>query len=212
MGTLAGQTTNVDSAHRELILGGQRSGKSQRAEALVGAWLGGGAGRSAVLIATALAGDEEMQRRIERHRQDRARRLPQLLTCEEPKDIAALVWQHSRPDCMVVVDCLTVWLGNWLMPLQGASAAPPMEDLARAVSHACGPVVLVSNEIGLGVIPLGSEVRGFVDGLGRLNQNLARICNHVTLMVAGLPLVVKPSPNLERVEAGPRQSMDRENG
>lgn len=176
---------------RELILGGQRSGKSRRAESLAAAWLQAGAGRQAVLLATALAGDAEMAQRIARHRADRAARVPGLLTEEEPRHLADALHRLSQPDTLVVVDCLTVWLANWLMPLLGSPSQPPVDGLLDALACARGPVVVVSNEIGLGVIPLGHEVRSFVDALGHLNQAVARNCDSVTFMAAGLPMAIK---------------------
>jgi len=92
-----------------------------------------------------------------------------------------------------VVDCLTLWLTARLLPAAGGVAQPVPDDelIARAVAAAAGPLVLVSNEIGLGVVPMGRESRAFVDALGRLNQQAARACERVTLMAAGLPLPLK---------------------
>ncbi|MBV8618146.1 MAG: bifunctional adenosylcobinamide kinase/adenosylcobinamide-phosphate guanylyltransferase [Curvibacter sp.] len=184
-------------ARREFILGGQKSGKSLRAERLAQAWLAQ-TGREAVLIATAQAWDEEMQARIRRHQDDRARRLPGLRTVEEPRHLAQALRSHSQPQTLVLVDCLTLWLTGLLMPAEQAAVPSAIDcreavdDLLAALSEACGPVVLVGNEIGLGVIPLGREVRAFVDALGRLNQQVAAACDRVTLMAAGLPLTLKP--------------------
>jgi adenosylcobinamide kinase / adenosylcobinamide-phosphate guanylyltransferase len=134
--------------------------------------------------------------------------------------LAQAIFQHSRPDTLIVVDCLTLWLTNWLMPadkpLPAARAAPNTPEgrdtctekfitnqhlahmdkgqvalLLEAISNAAGPLVLVGNEIGLGVIPMGREVRAFVDALGLLNQSVAQVCQRVTLMAAGLPLTLK---------------------
>lgn len=178
-------------ARLELILGGQKSGKSRRAEALSQAWLAQGEGRRAALLATGQIGDEEMRERIARHQADRALRSPGLVTLETPLHLAQAIAAHSSPECLLVVDCMTLWLTNWTMPLVGVAVEPPVSDLLTALRVAPGPVVLVGNEIGMGVIPLGTEVRAFVDALGRLNQALAATCNRVTLMVAGLPLTVK---------------------
>ena len=177
------------------LLGGQRSGKSRRAEGLAAAWLAT-PGREALLIATAFAGDTEMAERIAVHRRDRAERVPGLGTVEEPRDLAGALRANSRGNRLVVVDCLTLWLTNLLMPLQGPaieSAELPglFEDLSAALAAAPGPVVLVSNEIGLGLSPLTREARRFVDKLGRLHQQVAALCSEVTLMVAGLPVPVK---------------------
>ncbi len=187
-------------ASSEFIVGGQKSGKSRRAEALARSWLDAGAHRHAVLIATATAVDAEMQARIERHRTDRACSLPTLRTVEEPLDLATAMAAHSAPDTLVVVDCLTLWLSNLHWPGQGgdASAFGAMSDarlavdtLTAAITAARGPLVLVSNEIGWGVIPIGQQVRAFVDALGQLNQASARHCDKVTLMVAGQALTIK---------------------
>lgn len=181
---------------RELILGGQRSGKSRRAEDLTGVWLAQSVQHTAVFVATAQAWDEEMQSRILRHQADRAARLPRMRTVEECFDLAAVIRLHSAVDCLIVVDCLTLWLTNWLMPAPPAVAdvarmESAEQDLLDALASAAGPVVLVSNEIGLGVIPIGFEVREFVDRLGRLNQSVARVCTRVNLMAAGLALGLK---------------------
>ena len=176
----------------ELILGGQRSGKSRRAEGLARVWLQE-PGHRAVLIATAHAGDREMHERIAHHQRERALRVPGLLTVEEPLQLAEALAAHSAPHTLLVVDCLTLWLTNHLMPASGVAGEPPIEALLQALRVAPGPIVLVGNEIGLGVIPMGREVRDFVDTLGRLNQEVARACERVTFMAAGLPLTLKAS-------------------
>jgi len=186
----------VDQVRSEFILGGQKSGKSRRAETLARQWLAAAPGHAALLIATALPGDAEMGERIARHQRDRAERVPGLLTLEVPLDLAASLLQDSTPQTLVVVDCLTLWLTNLLMPARGAARSQAdtqtaVDALLLALQQAPGPVVLVGNEIGLGVIPLGREVRGFVDTLGRLNQCVAGACERVVFMAAGLPLVMK---------------------
>jgi adenosylcobinamide kinase/adenosylcobinamide-phosphate guanylyltransferase len=207
--------TALSIARSELILGGQKSGKSRRAESLAQCWLARSCSHRAVLIATAQPGDDEMRQRIARHQVDRARRVPGMTTVEEPLQLAQAIVANSRADTLVVVDCLTLWLTNWLTPVQvqAATSAPglPLQDLhsymeneplalvnqaqsailIEAIGSATGPLVLVGNEIGLGVIPLGREVRAFVDALGLLNQSLAQRCPRVTLMAAGLPLTLK---------------------
>ena len=189
-------------ARSELILGGQKSGKSRRAEQLASAWLAQSPRHRAVLVATAQAGDDEMRERIARHRQDRAERVPAMLTIEEPLALAEAIAEHANTQTLVLVDCLTLWLTNWLFPSQEFMTNRPLAPDSRAqtamlliaIKKAPGPVVLVSNEIGLGVIPLGRETRDFVDALGRLNQDVAAVCERVTFMAAGLPLVLKGSP------------------
>jgi adenosylcobinamide kinase / adenosylcobinamide-phosphate guanylyltransferase len=182
-------------ARSELILGGQKSGKSRRAEALAARWLAQSPAHRAVLLATAQAGDAEMAARIARHRHDRAARVPGLATVETPNDLAQAIVRHGGADTLLVIDCLTLWLTNHRMPVPGASSGEAdAEGLLAAIHRAAGPLVLVSNEIGLGVIPLGREVRGFVDALGTLNQRLAQACERVTLMAAGLPLTLKGTP------------------
>jgi len=183
----------MTTAEREFLLGGQKSGKSRRAEARAAAWLAASPAHDAVLIATATAWDDEMRERIARHQADRAERVPGLRTVEEPVRLAEALAAHSAPGTMVLVDCLTLWLTNLTMPMEGAAhdAAQAIAALRAALRAARGPVVLVGNEIGLGVIPLGREVRAFVDALGRLNQEVAAECDRVTLMAAGLPLTLK---------------------
>ncbi|OYQ40280.1 bifunctional adenosylcobinamide kinase/adenosylcobinamide-phosphate guanylyltransferase [Rhodoferax sp. TH121] len=190
--------TKMNIAKSELILGGQKSGKSRRAELLARQWLDAAPDHQAVLIATAQPWDDEMRQRISRHQADRAQRVPGMRTVEEPLALAEAIRQHSNACTLVVVDCLTLWLTNLLMPAENASnsAVPPMDtaqiaSLLIAIQDAVGPVVLVGNEIGLGVIPMGREVRAFVDALGRLNQDVASVCERVTLMAAGLPLTLK---------------------
>lgn len=187
---------NMSVARSELILGGQKSGKSRRAETLAHLWLSDAPNRRAALIATGQPWDEEMRERIARHQRERAERVPGLITLEEPLQLGATVLRHSTADTLLVVDCLTLWLTNWMMPASGEAALTSaletaVGDLCEAVARAPGPVVLVGNEIGLGVIPLGREVRAFVDTLGRLNQRMAQVCSRVTLMAAGLPLTLK---------------------
>jgi adenosylcobinamide kinase / adenosylcobinamide-phosphate guanylyltransferase len=188
----------VEVAHSELILGGQKSGKSRRAELLARRWLDASPQHHrAVMIATGQACDDEMRERITRHQADRAARLPGMVTVEEPLALARLVRQHSDPQTLIVVDCLTLWLTNLMMPVDPMQTQKEVavvaigEDLCAAIVDAPGPLVLVGNEIGLGVIPMGREVRAFVDALGRLNQQVAAACERVTLMAAGLPLTMK---------------------
>ena len=187
--------------HHELILGGQKSGKTVRAERAVAHWLEQDPARRALYLATALPWDAEMQERIARHQQDRAQRVPRMETLQaggrgELLDVPALLREHAAPEVALVLDCLTLWLTQQLMPLDGESAnavqaEQAIHQLLQAMRDYPGPLYIVSNEIGLGVIPLGRETRAFVDSLGSLNQRVAADCSHVTLMAAGLPLTLK---------------------
>ena len=183
-------------ARSELILGGQRSGKSRRAENLAMQWLEASPQRQALLVATAHVGDDEMRQRIVQHQLDRALRVPRLVAVEESLYLPAALKLHSTDNTLLIVDCLTLWLVNWLMPPPGVPAPVQgfqhtVEQLVHTLHSLPGPVVLVSNEIGLGVVPMGKEVRHYVDELGRLNQIMADACERVTLMVAGQALHVK---------------------
>ena len=199
-------------ARSELIIGGQRSGKSRRAELLARDWLAQSSARKAVMIATATAWDDEMRQRIVRHQVDRAERVPGMTTVEEPVNLGEVIQTYSEPQTIVVVDCLTLWLTNLLMPHEDAENSSEIlikeqkrasnkyldqevqaqaDTLLIAIKNASGPVILVGNEIGLGVIPMGRETRDFVDALGRLNQEVAAACERVTFMAAGLPLTLK---------------------
>lgn len=176
-----------------LILGGQRSGKSRHAERLGMRWLHearSGASHRVTVVATAMASDGEMRARIERHKLDRPSGFG---TCEAPIHLGEALRALSSPDHLLIIDCLTLWLTNVLMPAHVGSTHPSVDwqacraDLLAALRSVDSPVLLVSNEIGLGVIPMGSEVRHFVDELGRLNQDVAQCCGHVSLMAAGQP-------------------------
>ncbi len=189
-------------AHSELILGGQKSGKSRRAEALARHWMAASDDHHAVLLATATTRDAEMTARILRHQQDRARHTAGLQCFEVPLELPEAIERHSAVGTLVIVDCLTLWLTNKLWPqVDGAGLGPSVTiegdavaqrvALQQAIGAAPGPLVLVGNEIGLGVIPMGPQVRAFVDALGQLNQAVAQACDRVTFMVAGLPLRVR---------------------
>jgi adenosylcobinamide kinase / adenosylcobinamide-phosphate guanylyltransferase len=191
---------------RELILGGQKSGKSRLAEERARAWLLQSSSHKAVLIATGLAHDEEMRQRIARHQADRLARLPALRCMEEPVQLGEVLRAASDAQTLVVIDCITMWLTNLMMPVSNEvleekehvagiestqGAMDLIVSLHETLAQAKGPVVMVSNEIGLGVIPLGREVRQFVDELGKLNQALAAQCERVTFMAAGCALTMK---------------------
>jgi adenosylcobinamide kinase/adenosylcobinamide-phosphate guanylyltransferase len=163
------------------ILGGARSGKSRHAEALVT-----GAASAGTYIATAEAGDAEMTARIAEHRQ---RRGPFWRTVEEPLDLAGAILSHADPGRPILVDCLTLWLSN----LMGAGRIieHETETLSGALREARGPIVLVANEVGLGLVPETPLGREFRDAAGRLNQQTAAQADRVVFVAAGLPLVLK---------------------
>ena len=172
-----------------LVLGGARSGKSTHAEKLVTGALHGGAPRPAVYVATAEAGDVEMATRIMAHR---ARRGGAWTTIEEPLGLAEAVEgaaSHGQP---ILVDCLTLWLSNLMHA--GADLDEAADDLVGALDACAVPVVFVSNEVGLGIVPDTPLGRAFRDAQGRLNMRMAARADRVVLMAAGLPLVMKDRP------------------
>jgi adenosylcobinamide kinase/adenosylcobinamide-phosphate guanylyltransferase len=180
----------------ELILGGQKSGKSAQAERLACAWLAQSSAHRGVFVATAQAWDEEMRVRIRRHQEDRAKTLGLMRTIEEPLALAQVLRQESDAQTLIVIDCITLWLVNLMMPMQTPatqlpSVAQATQELCLALEETESRVILVSNEIGLGVIPMGKETRDYVDALGLLNQALARSADRVTLMTAGIALPLK---------------------
>ncbi|MDR3515937.1 MAG: bifunctional adenosylcobinamide kinase/adenosylcobinamide-phosphate guanylyltransferase [Azospirillaceae bacterium] len=167
-----------------LVLGGARSGKSAFAEARVVATR-----RHPLYLATAQAGDPEMAARIARHRAQRAGQ--GWATVEEPLELVATLRAEARPDRAVLVDCLTLWLTNVM--LAGRDAEPEGRALAAALRDLTGPVVLVSNEVGLGIVPDNALARAFRDQAGRLHQHVAAVADAVYLIVAGMPLTLKPA-------------------
>ena len=171
-----------------LVLGGARSGKSTHAEKLVCGTLSSVA-RPAVYIATAQAGDVEMATRIMAHR---ARRGVAWTTIEEPLKLSEALGQaaaHAKP---VLVDCLTLWLSNLMHA--GADIDHATDDLLAGLEGYAAPVVFVSNEVGLGVVPDTPLGRAFRDAQGRLNMRMAERADRVILMTAGLPLTMKDRP------------------
>ena len=164
-----------------LIVGGQRSGKSGHAERTALA-----CGLEVCVVATALAGDQEMAERIAHHR---AMRPAAFGTVEAPLSLADTLRAEARPGRLLLVDCLTLWLTNWLIPLQGepdkAAWEREREALLALLPDLASPLILISNEVGWGVSPMSREARFFVDELGRLNQAVALRCRTLTLMVAG---------------------------
>lgn len=191
------KTTNANIV-RTLVLGGARSGKSTYAEKLAEATQ-----REVIYIATAGAGashtDSEMQARIALHK---AQRPAQWRTVEQPLRLGAAIAEWSAPDRVLLIDCLTVWCSNLLFseeqlfPEVGTIVPPELfyqERVAflQALAEARGDVILVSNEVGMGIVPQGAISRWFVDEAGRLNQVVAASCERAVFIAAGLPLILK---------------------
>ncbi|WP_093571267.1 bifunctional adenosylcobinamide kinase/adenosylcobinamide-phosphate guanylyltransferase [Methylobacterium sp. 174MFSha1.1] len=164
-----------------LVLGGARSGKSRYAEGLIEAMPGPWR-----YVATAQAWDDEMRARIAEHR---ARRSVPWETVDAPRDLASAIARApaGRP---VLVDCLTLWLTNAMLD-EGADLAAETGALVEACRAAAGPLVLVSNEVGFGIVPENALARRFRDEAGRLHQRLAAMADRVVLVVAGLPMIIK---------------------
>ena len=188
------ETSKPAPVTRTLVFGGARSGKSMHAEKLAME-----SGKELVYIATARASDTEMAARISHHR---ARRGPEWTTLEEPLALGAAVARWSTSDRVLLIDCLTLWLSNLLFsqaqefPEVGEIAPPARfieerEQFLRALEQATGDIVIVSNEVGMGIVPQGSVSRWFVDEAGRLNQAVAARCERAVFVAAGLPLLLK---------------------
>jgi len=167
-----------------LVLGGARSGKSAYALALAEA-----AAPLRLYLATGSAGDEEMAARIARHRAERG---AGWTTLEEPLALAEALAGAARATRVVLVDCLTFWLANAMFA--GRDVAAETARLSAAIGALDGPVVFVSNEVGYGIVPETRLGREFRDAQGRLNQAVAQACDGVALVVAGLPIPLKPAP------------------
>lgn len=165
-----------------LILGGARSGKSALAERLAAAHA------QVTYIATAQARDAEMDERIAHHR---ARRPANWGCVEEPIALAATLRAQAAPDRCLLVDCLTLWLSNLLGDADPALFERERSALFSTLAELPGSVIFVSNEVGLGVVPMGELSRRYVDEAGRLHQALGILCNQVVFVAAGLPLVLK---------------------
>jgi adenosylcobinamide kinase/adenosylcobinamide-phosphate guanylyltransferase len=169
-----------------LVLGGARSGKSRFAERLVAA-----AAAAGTYCATAEAGDAEMAARIAAHRarRDGGGRGTFWRTVETPLALAATIAAEANPQRPLLIDCLTLWLSNLM--LAGAPIDDEFATLCMALRDAAGPIVLVANEVGLGLVPQTPLGRDFRDAAGRLNQEIAALADRVVFVAAGLPLVLK---------------------
>jgi len=170
-----------------LILGGARSGKSAYAEKLAAE-----SGLTVTYIATAQVYDAEFGARIQHH-QDR--RPANWALVEEPHFLAATLSRLAAPNRCLIVDCLTLWLAQWICadcnPPKESSWQAERESLLSVLANLPGTIILVSNEVGMGIVPLGEINRQFQDEQGRLNQALGAVANQATFVVAGLPLKLK---------------------
>jgi adenosylcobinamide kinase/adenosylcobinamide-phosphate guanylyltransferase len=171
----------VPATSIEFVLGGARSGKTRHALDLAEA-----CGLRPVYVATGTAFDDEMRDRIARHREERG---PQWSTVEEPIDLASVIARDASAGRVLLVDCLTLWLNNLMFAERDIAVASA--GLCAALAASAGPLILVSNEVGLGIVPENALARAFRDAQGRLNQAVAKIATRVTFVAAGLPLVLK---------------------
>ena len=175
---------------KQLILGGARSGKSRLAETLAGA-----SGLPVTYIATAgradSGNDAEMVQRIRAHQQ---RRPADWGLIEEPLRLVDTLQQAAAPDRCLLVDCLTLWLGNLLGSNDPDLLAEQPTALLNRLPTLPGTIILVSNEVGLGIVPMNAQARRFRDLAGHLHQDLAGVCERVIFTVAGLPRVLKGPP------------------
>ncbi|MEP3275193.1 MAG: bifunctional adenosylcobinamide kinase/adenosylcobinamide-phosphate guanylyltransferase [Stappiaceae bacterium] len=178
----AASDSELPAVKSVLVTGGARSGKSAFAEALVIK-----SGKQRFYLATATAGDEEMESRIKTHQNRRGRNWQ---TVEEPLEIADTIMRLSSPDAIILIDCLTLWLSNLMM--NEMDIDDQVDRLALSVRQTEGPVVFVSNEVGQGIVPDNAMARSFRDHAGRLNQTIGDACDAVYLVAAGQPLLLKP--------------------
>ena len=169
-----------------LVLGGARSGKSRHAERLIESALASELYEGATYLATAEALDEEMKARVDEHR---ARRGSDWHTVEEPLDLSGALAANADPARPILVDCLTLWLTNIMMA--GRDVDAETQSLVAALQDVAGPVVLVSNEVGLGIVPDSALARRFRDHAGRLNQAVADVADRVLFVAAGLAMTMK---------------------
>lgn len=181
-------TTTTATRAIHLILGGARSGKSQYGEQCAQAYEQSSK-KPVVYLATAQAHDLEMEERIKHHQHQRP---SHWLTIEEPFKLAQAITQAQQefPGSLVLVDCLTLWVSNCLLQAEATWQAEKQALLA-SLSTLQSPLIMVSNEVGWGIVPMGELSRKFVDESGRLHQQLASLASKVSLVVAGIPMTVK---------------------
>lgn len=171
---------------KTLVLGGARSGKSGLAERLAAE-----SGLAVTYIATAETLDEEMRERIDRHRADR----PQdWRTIESPRALAMALRHEAAPERCLIVDCLTLWLTNLMLDEDGTLLERERAELLDTLPALPGRIILVANEVGLGIVPDNALARRFRDEAGRLNQAVAALAEQVVFVAAGLPITLKDTP------------------
>jgi adenosylcobinamide kinase/adenosylcobinamide-phosphate guanylyltransferase len=172
-----------------LVLGGARSGKSRYAEQCVAQYAA--VGYSCVYLATATALDTEMSERIHQHQQDRMSSAHSWTLHEQAYDIAQTLVAIDKPQQVILIDCLTLLLTNHLLDNSPSRWSSQKTLLLNVLPTLQSEVVIVSNEVGSGIVPMGELSRQFVDEAGWLNQAIAKVADQVTLVVAGLPLALK---------------------
>jgi len=170
---------------KELILGGMKSGKSRLAENLAKL-----TNKNVIYIATSAGNDQEMLARVEKHRSFRPANWK---TIEEPIKLAETLQQNANQNTCLLVDCLTLWMTNLLVKENEVLLTTEIEKLLNVLIDLPGHIIFVSNETGLGIIPLGDLTRRFCDETGLLHQNIASLCDRVIFTVAGLPHILKGS-------------------
>jgi adenosylcobinamide kinase / adenosylcobinamide-phosphate guanylyltransferase len=173
-----------------LVLGGARSGKSRHAEGLARRHKG-----RLVYIATGEITDDEMRLRIERHREDRGAKW---MTVEAPLDLVAALQQADHASAFILVECITMWINNLIYHKMDVAAQ--VKRLCAALPEMRGQIVIVSNEVGLGIVPDNALARAFRDEAGRANQALAEIADEVLFIAAGLPMTLKKARPARRKE------------
>lgn len=172
-----------------LVLGGARSGKSRYAEQCVAQYAA--VGYSCVYLATATALDTEMSERISQHQQDRMSSAHSWTLHEQAYDVAQTLVAIDKPQQVILIDCLTLLLTNHLLDNSPSRWSSQKTLLLNVLPTLQSEVVIVSNEVGSGIVPMGELSRQFVDEAGWLNQAIAKVADQVTLVVAGLPLALK---------------------
>ena len=171
-----------------LVLGGAKSGKSLFAETLAIQ-----SAKELVYIATAQSHDNEMEQRISLHKQRRVEQNVNWITVEEPITLSKVIQQESSNNRLILIDCLTLWLSNLLFTLDENQRQTEMDYLFGCLESCSADLIFVSNETGLGIVPMNQLSRQFIDLSGSLHQQMAQVSDRVIMTIAGLPLVLKGS-------------------